>query len=95
MKHLGVRVELAKLAHELSVDPDALAFLADVPAASVRALRADVSRALFHRHEARFRRLARLSHLAPVPITAATSTVLITACLRFIPMSSSCSSSML
>lgn len=70
MSHLAVRVEVAKLAHDLSVDPDALAFLTDAPADSVRALRTDVAHALFQRHEARFRRLARLSHLAPVPITA-------------------------
>jgi hypothetical protein len=70
VSHLAVRVEIAKLAHELSVGADELAFLAEVPAESVRALRGDVALALFHRHEARFRRLARLSHLAPVPITA-------------------------
>lgn len=70
MTDLATRVEVEKLAHDLSVDSGRLAFLAGLPAEVVRALRTDLAEALFARHEARFRRLARLSHLAPMPITA-------------------------
>jgi len=67
---LATRVEVEKLAHELSVDPGRLGFLAALPHETVRDLRTDLAEALFARHEARFRRLAKLSHLAPVAITA-------------------------
>ena len=70
MSDLVARVEVEKLAHDLSVDAGRLEFLAALPAGTVRTLRADLAEALFARHEARFRRLAKLSHLAPMPIVA-------------------------
>ncbi|RYP87023.1 hypothetical protein EKO23_07030 [Nocardioides guangzhouensis] len=66
----SVRAEVGRLAAELDVDPGELAFLHDVPPTAIRDLRADLAEALHTRHEAKFRRLARLSHLAPAPITA-------------------------
>ncbi len=70
MSDPSTRVEVEKLAHELAVDAGRLDFLTTLPASAVRDLRADLAEALFARHEARFRRLAKLSHLAPLPITA-------------------------
>ena len=70
MSGTTVRAEVGRLAAELAVDPGDLAFLHDVPPAAIRDLRADLAEALHTRHEAKFRRLARLSHLAPAPITA-------------------------
>lgn len=64
------RIEVAKLAHELGVDPATLAWLGAVAPVDVRALRELVTEARFRRHEARFRRLAKLSGVAPVPIAA-------------------------
>lgn len=64
------RAEIGRLAAELDVGPERLAFLADLEPAVIRDLRADLAEALHTRHEAKFRRLARLSHLAPAPITA-------------------------
>jgi hypothetical protein len=61
---------VGRLAAELDVTPERLAFLHDVAPEAVRRLRADLAEALHTRHEAKFRRLARLSHLAPAPVTA-------------------------
>ena len=70
MGDLLSRIEIAKLAHELQTPADDLAFLADRTPEQLRDLRAAVSDALFARHEERVRRLASLSGLLPVPVTA-------------------------
>lgn len=65
---LATRIEIAKLAHELDLGPDELAFLDDRDPDQLRELRQDVSAALYARHEARFRRVAALSAMVPVTI---------------------------
>ncbi|WP_028472885.1 hypothetical protein [Nocardioides alkalitolerans] len=65
---LATRIEIAKLAHELDLGADELAFLEDRDPQPVRRLRQDVSAALYARHETRFRRLAALSAAVPVTI---------------------------
>ncbi|HEY3014604.1 MAG TPA: hypothetical protein VGJ41_05805 [Nocardioides sp.] len=67
---LASRVEVAKLAHELSVDEGSLAFLYDRTPDQLRDLRGIVSTALFTRHEDRVKRLASLSKSLPHGITA-------------------------
>jgi hypothetical protein len=67
---LASRVEVAKLAHELSVDEDTLTFLYDRSPDQLRDLRSAVSTALFTRHEDRVKRLASLSKSLPHSITA-------------------------
>lgn len=64
------RIEVTKLAHELDCDRHEVAFLEEVPRDTVRDLRAMVAEARFVRHEARFRRVAKLAAAAPAPITA-------------------------
>jgi hypothetical protein len=64
------RIEIAKLAHELRAPAEDLAFLSERTPGQLRDLRAAVSDALFARHEERVRRLATLSGLLPVPVTA-------------------------
>lgn len=67
---MSARIEVARLAHELGADPAGLDWLEPVPPADVRRLRQLVTEARFRRHEARFRRLAKLSGMAPPPIAA-------------------------
>jgi hypothetical protein len=67
---LGTRVEITKLARELGVDEEQLAYLGNLPAATVRDFRDMVSAAAFARHEPRLRRIAGLSKLLPVQISS-------------------------
>ncbi|UDY22343.1 hypothetical protein [Nocardioides sp. Kera G14] len=70
MGDLASRIEIRKLAHELGATEEELAFLASNSPTQLRELRTDVSNALFARHEDRVTRLASLSKLLPVPLTA-------------------------
>ncbi|MFW6775098.1 hypothetical protein ACOACO_12480 [Nocardioides sp. CPCC 205120] len=67
---LATRAELAKLAHELDLAPEELAFLADEPADALRALRTDVATSLAGRHAARLRRVASLAGALPPGLAA-------------------------
>lgn len=70
MGDLASRIEVAKLAHELRADESDLHFLVSRSPQELRRLRGHVAEALFTRHEDRVLRLASLSKLLPVPITA-------------------------
>lgn len=70
MTSLATRVEVIKLSVALSVEPDSLAHLRTLTAEDVRALRESLEEALFVRHEARFRRIAKLASTVPVPLAA-------------------------
>ena len=78
MTALDVRIELAKLAHELRVDPGDLAFLEVLTAAEVARLRALATQALFSPHEHRFSRLAKAAKLVPPPMAAKVTQVALT-----------------
>ncbi|WP_447646025.1 hypothetical protein [Nocardioides zeae] len=67
---LAARIELTKLAHELDLGLDEVAFLADADPEALRRLRTDVAEQLFARHADRFARIAHLSSLVPVGIAA-------------------------
>lgn len=67
---LATRLEITKLAHELDLGTDELAFLADADADELKALRQDVANALYRRHEARFARVAALSSMVPTTVAA-------------------------
>lgn len=69
-ERLASELEITKLAHELDLGVDELAFLRDQPADALRALRRDVSSALYRRHERRFRRVAALSSMVPATVAA-------------------------
>lgn len=70
MSSLATRVEILKLARALDTTPDELAFLESVPAEHVATLRTELGEVLFRRHEARFRRLAKLSSSVPAGLAA-------------------------
>lgn len=70
MGDLATRLEITKLARELGVPEDGLAFLADRTPADVKELRAAAAHAVFSRNEERVKRLAALSRMLPVPLTA-------------------------
>ncbi|GAB3085395.1 hypothetical protein [Nocardioides zeae] len=67
---LAARIELTKLAHELDLGLDEVAFLADADPDELRRFRTDVAEQLFARHADRFARIAHLSSLVPVAIAA-------------------------
>lgn len=62
--------ELAKLAHQLSVDPSEVAFLAEVPLPDLRELRAQIGEALFQADKHHFTRMAALAKAVPVAVAA-------------------------
>lgn len=70
MADLASRIEITKLARELRTDEATLAFLEDRTPAELRDLRAVLSDAMFARHQDRVTRLAGLSRMLPVPLTA-------------------------
>lgn len=61
---------MLKLARLLSRDPDDLAYLLEVPAADIRALRGQVTDVLFDSHSHALGRLAAASRLLPVAVIA-------------------------
>jgi len=67
---LAARAEVAKLARELALDADRLAFLQAADRHELAALRETISGALFAAQEPRLRRIAALGKLLPTPITA-------------------------
>lgn len=70
MGDLASRIEVTKLATELRADEHDLQFLVSRTPQDLRRLRGHVAEALFTRHEDRVVRLASLSKLLPVPVTA-------------------------
>ncbi len=70
MADLATRAEIGKLAAELDVDADDLAFLSTAAAEDVRQLRDTIGRARFRRLEPQLRRLAGTVHLLPLTLTA-------------------------
>lgn len=62
--------ELDKLAHQLSVDPAELGFLADVPLTDLRELRAQVGEMLFQADRHHFTRMAALVKAVPLAVAA-------------------------
>lgn len=64
------RIEVHKLAHELGVEPDSLAYLLPVPAAELATLRHGVSRAIFAANEQRIRPLGALARRVPAALAA-------------------------
>lgn len=66
----NAQAELLKLAHQVGVDADELAFLAAVPAEELRALRAQIGEALFQADKHYFVKVAALSKNIPSPIAA-------------------------
>ena len=55
MGELAARAEVIKLAHELSIAPQTIAFLHAAPDRDVAELRRSITRALFAMHEPRLR----------------------------------------
>ena len=70
MGDLASRIEVTKLATELRAEESDLQFLVGRTPEELRRLRGHVAEALFTRHEDRVLRLASVSKLLPVPITA-------------------------
>lgn len=70
MGDLASRIEIAKLARELGIPEEGLGVLADRTPAELKELRAVAAHALFRRHEDRVTRLASLSRMLPVGLTA-------------------------
>lgn len=70
MTVLANRVEILKLAHALEVEPDELSDLGAAPPEAVRELRDAFTESLFHRHQARFRRMAKVAASVPAPLSA-------------------------
>jgi hypothetical protein len=62
--------EIRKLAHTLGVAPARLAGLAEVPAAELHALRKQIAHALFEADKGHFAKVATLSKLVPVAVSA-------------------------
>ncbi len=60
--------ELDKLAHQLSVEPAELEFLAGLPVSDVRELRSQISEALFRADRHHFTRMAALAKAVPVAV---------------------------
>ncbi|CAN5306814.1 MAG: hypothetical protein ACSLEW_10790 [Nocardioides sp.] len=69
-RRLASRIEITKLARELNADERSLGFLSRSSVAEIRDLRAAVTAAMFSKHEDRVTRLASLSRMLPVPLTA-------------------------
>ena len=67
----GTRAEIVKLARLLADDPARFAYLADLPAADVRAVRIAATDVLFDANADVFARIAAASKLVPAAITAA------------------------
>lgn len=70
MGELAARAEVLKLAHELGTDAGELAFLLDKDEAELATFRNRVSSGLFGVHESRLRRIASLSKLLPMALSA-------------------------
>lgn len=70
MTVLANRVEILKLAHALDVEPDELSDLGAAPPEAVRELRETFAESLFQRHQARFRRMAKVAASVPAPLSA-------------------------
>lgn len=70
MSTLASRLEVTKLADDLGVEEESLAFLADDTVEQIRTLRSLVSHARFARHEHRLKRLAALTKMAPATLAA-------------------------
>lgn len=70
MGDLASRIEVTKLATELRAEESDLLFLVSRTPEELRRLRGHVAEALFTRHEDRVLRLASLSKMLPVPLTA-------------------------
>jgi hypothetical protein len=70
MNDLEARAEILKLARLLERDAESLSYLAEVPAADLRALRERVTEVLFTAHEPALRKLAAASRLLPVGLVA-------------------------
>jgi hypothetical protein len=66
----AARIEVDKLAHELGVDAEQLAFLNGADPVELAQLRETIRSALFAAQEPRLRRIAALSKVLPAPITA-------------------------
>jgi hypothetical protein len=66
----AARAEILKLARLLQVDPARLAYLERVKVQDLRALRDQVTEALFAAHDGALRRLAATSRLLPVALVA-------------------------
>jgi hypothetical protein len=66
----GSRLEVAKLAQAMGADANQFAFLAAVPAATLRTLRHEIEAATYRRHESRFDRLAAITKLVPPGVVA-------------------------
>lgn len=70
MTTLANRVEIIKLAQVLGVEEGELSALAPVPAEDIRTVRTAVGEQIFSRHEARFRRIAKVAASVPAPLSA-------------------------
>ncbi|WP_205660680.1 hypothetical protein [Amycolatopsis antarctica] len=70
MNDLESRAEILKLARVLDTAPDRLGFLAEVPAADLRAFREQATDLLFDANEAVLQRMALASKLVPAPVLA-------------------------
>ncbi|WP_067435887.1 hypothetical protein [Nocardioides jensenii] len=70
MTSLANRVEIIKLADVLNVADAELSALVEVPPADIKTLRVAVGEAIFHQHESRFRRIAKLAGAVPAPLSA-------------------------
>ena len=70
MGELAARAEVRKLAHELGAPADELAFLLDKDETELAAFRNRISSGLFAVHEPRLRRIASMSKLLPMALSA-------------------------
>lgn len=70
MRNPDSAAELAKLAHQLGVPSDRVQFLAAVPVADLRELRAQVGEALFEAGRPHFTKVATLTRAVPVAVSA-------------------------
>lgn len=81
MANLEARAEIIKLARLLSQPPENFGYLQDQPAELTRRFREALSDALFDQHRHGFERLAKLSGLLPIAITAKLASTLLGATL--------------
>jgi hypothetical protein len=70
MSRLAVKAELDKLGGTLDLEPETLAFMGDVPAEQLRALRVAVYELLFTQDRVVYRRLARIAARLPARLSA-------------------------
>jgi hypothetical protein len=68
---LEIRAEIIKLARLLGREPEGLEYLEQVPAADLRALREQITDALFSAHGHALGRLAAASKLLPIRVVSA------------------------